>query len=319
VYSPEAPSSRRTLSAVDILRRIWVQHDLLHEDGRVTWRDHHNIPPAARFISSPDDLDARYARKHSTQWVGYNVHLTDTCDDETPPWITHVLTTTAPVDDSKTTAFIHAALETKGLLPRRHIVDTGDVDAERLAVSQRDYAIDLCGTGRGSVRWQAQTEGAFDLGHLRIDWEQRQATCPAGHTSLSWTPAIDNRDNNVIKIKFACGDCRYRSQGTRNVRRTLAVRPQEPHEALLANRQRQLAPEFKAEQARRCGIEGTLSYGIRMCGMRRTRDVGLAKTHLQHCASAAVMNLARIVRWLSGEPHAPTRQTPFQTLQQAAV
>jgi hypothetical protein len=39
----------------------------------------------------------------------------------------------------------------------------------------------------------------------------------------------------------------------------------------MANRKRQSTPAFKAEQARRCGIEGTLSYGVRTCGMRRAR------------------------------------------------
>jgi transposase len=250
------------------------------------------------------------------------VHLTETCDDVTPPLITHVLTTTAPVDDSKATAAIHAALATKGLLPRCPIVDAGYVDAELLAVSQRDYALDLCGAVRGSVRWQAHTEGAFDLSCFVIDWERRQVTCPAGHMSLSWTPAVDNRDNDVIKIKFArgdCCDCPYRSQCTRAARRSLTIRPREQYEALLANRQRQATPEFQAEQARRCGIEGTLSSGIRIYGLRRARYIGLAKTHLRHCASAAVMNLARIVRWLSGEPRAHTRQTPFQKLQPTAA
>jgi transposase len=227
-YTDEAPSSLRTLPAVDVLRQISVQNYLPHQNGGVTWRDHHNIPPAAQFISSPDDLDARYACKHSIQWVGYKVHVTETCEEVTPPLITHVLTTTAPVPDSKTTVSIHAALETKGLLPQCHIADSGYVDAERLAVSQRDYAIDLCGAGQGSVRWQAHTEGAFDLSRFGIDWERQQVTCPAGHTSLSWTPAIDNRDNDVIKIKFApgdCCDCRLRAQCTRNVRRTLTGRP----------------------------------------------------------------------------------------------
>jgi transposase len=182
VYSAEAPPSLRTVPAVDMLRQIWVQNYHAHEGGGVTWRDHDNIPPAARFISSPYDLDARYVRKYSIQWVGYKVHLTETCDDVTPPLITHVLTTTGPVDDSKATAAIHAALETEGLLPRCHIVDAGYVDAELLAVSQRDYAIDLCGAVRGSVRWQAHTEGAFDLSRFTIDWDQREVTCPAGHT-----------------------------------------------------------------------------------------------------------------------------------------
>ena len=173
------------------------------------------------------DLDAHYARTYSIPWVGYTGHLTETCDNETPPLITHVLTTTAPIDDSKATT------------------------------------------------------------------------------------SIDNRDNAVIKIKFARGDgcgCPYRSPCTRTARRSLTVRPHELHEALMANRTRPPTPEFKTQQARRCGIEGSLSYGIRICGMRRARDIGLAKTHLQHCASAAVMNLVRTVRWLSdplGVPIAP--------------
>jgi transposase len=58
VYSAEAPPSLRTLPAVEALRQLWVQNYLTWENGRVTWRDHDNIPPAARFISSPYDLDA---------------------------------------------------------------------------------------------------------------------------------------------------------------------------------------------------------------------------------------------------------------------
>lgn len=62
------------------------------------------------------------------------------------------------------------------------------------------------------------------------------------------------------------------------------------------NRSRQTTPAFKAEQARRSGIEGTLSFGIRACQMRRSRYMDLAKTHLQHCMIAAVMNLMRVAR-----------------------
>jgi len=54
------------------------------------------LPASAAFISSPYDTQAHYARKRSTTWVGYKVHLTETCDDETPHLITHVETTPAP-------------------------------------------------------------------------------------------------------------------------------------------------------------------------------------------------------------------------------
>jgi transposase len=238
VYSPEAPASLRTLSAIDILRQVWVQNSLLDEDGRRRWRDNQNIPPAARFISSPYALEAHDACTHTPPWVGYKGHLTETCDDEPPPLSVHGMTTTAPVDDSKATELIHAGLETKGLLPACHIVDTGYVDAELLAGSRRAYSVDRCGPARGSVRWQAHTAGALDVRHFTIDWEQRKVPCPAGHTSLSWTPAIDHRDNAVIKIKCARGDCRdcvARSQCTRNARRNRTLRPREQHEALLAN------------------------------------------------------------------------------------
>jgi hypothetical protein len=43
-----------------------------------------NIPPAAQFIHSPDDGEAHDARKHTTQWVGDKVQLTETCDDDLP-------------------------------------------------------------------------------------------------------------------------------------------------------------------------------------------------------------------------------------------
>ena len=187
---------------MECLRQIWVQNYLPTVDG-VTWRDNDNIPPAAHFVSSPYDLDAQYARKHPTQWVGYTVHVTETWDDVLPPLITHVETTSAPVDDSQVTAQLHAALQERALLPRRHIVDTGSLDAERLATSQRDYGVELWGPTRQDVRWQAHVEGGFDVSQFVIDWDQKIATCPAGHTSISWTPAIDNRDNEVIKIKFS--------------------------------------------------------------------------------------------------------------------
>ena len=64
----------------------------------------------------------------------------------------------------------------------------------------------------------------------------------------------------------------------------------------------------------RAGIEGTLSQGVRGFGLRRSRYVGLAKTHLQHVCIAAAMNLSRIVNWLNEVPLAQTRQAAFERL-----
>jgi hypothetical protein len=69
------------------------------------------MPPAAQFISSPYDADAHYARKYTMQWVGYEVHLTETCEDDLPHLITHVETTSGPVADGAAPPTIHAALQ----------------------------------------------------------------------------------------------------------------------------------------------------------------------------------------------------------------
>lgn len=72
------------------------------------------------------------------------------------------------------------------------------------------------------------------------------------------------------------------------------------------------------EYALREGIEATISQGVRAFGMRRSRYIGLAKTHLQHLGIAAAMNLVRVVAWLDGDDLAPTRLSAFQKLYLAA-
>src|SRR6266513_671174 len=54
-----------------------------------------------------------------------------------------------------------------------------------------------------TCHWQAKEQQGFDTSHFHIDWDAEKATCPAGCASLSWTPAIDQYDNEVIKIKFS--------------------------------------------------------------------------------------------------------------------
>ena len=189
--------------------------------------------------------------------------------------ITHVETTPSPVADGSTTPIIHRRLQAKALLPQQHIVDTGYVDAHVIVESEHQFGVDLCGPARVDNRWQARAQEGFAAQHFSLDWERMQATCPAGCTSISWTPAIDNRQTAVIKIKFSLADCTpcpHRAQCSRSQkqyqRRTLTVRPQEPYEALQAARQRQTTAAFRTVYAKRAGIEGTLrvGYGAAVCG-----------------------------------------------------
>jgi transposase len=332
IYTASAPPWLRELSAVQTLRQVWIQQFSWEGDGidqRLHWRtDAQGLPPASRFISSPYDPDAHLARKRTTQWIGYKVHLTETCEADTPNLITHVETTAAPVADGARTTAIHAALAGKQLLPSEHLVDTGYLDAELLVAIPRDYGVDLVGPTRPDVKWQARARQGFAAADFTVDWEQQQATCPAGRTSSSWTPAVDNRKNHVIKIKFSetdCTPCPSRAlcispQAKRKFpRRSLTIRPEGQYQALRAARQRERDPAFAELYGRRAGIEGTLSQGVRVCRLRRTRYIGLAKTHLGHILTAVAVNLLRIGAWLADLPRAKTRQSAFVTLMAGVV
>jgi hypothetical protein len=178
------------------------------------------------------------------------------------------------------------------------------------------------GAVRGGGRWHAPREGALDLRGWVIAGDHRPVTCPAGPPRRRWTPARDHPATAVITLKGARGEGRAgpsRFRGPRPARRARPIRPRAPHEARMAQRQRPPTPACQAAQARRWGSEGTRSSGRRRWGRRRARAIGLANTPLQPWARAAVMHLARRVRWRRGAPRAPTRQTPVQQRPQAAA
>jgi transposase len=324
LFAPEAPAWLRQLPAVEMLRRIWLQNYQRTPEG-VLWREADNIPPAALFVNSPFDADAHLARKRTTQWVGYKVHWTETCEEDLPLLITHVETTAGCIADGEVTPKVHHALRKKDLLPRPHIVDTGYLDAALLVSSRRDFGIELLGPTRPDVKWQAHAGQGFAAENFQLDWEKQQATCPAGKTSISWTPAVDRRVNEVIKIKFStrdCGVCPSQKQCTRSAkrppRRTVTVRIREQHEALCAARARVQTEDYRRLYARRAGIEGTLSRGVRRCRLRRSRYIGLARVHLGHLLTAVALNFVRVGEWLAGIPRAKTRRSVFWQLMQVA-
>src|SRR5439155_26177988 len=119
LYDPTAPSSLQELGAVQVLRQVWVQQFYAASDDHpVRWRTAEDLPGAARLIQSPYDPDARYSRKRDTEWTGYKVHLTETCEDDTPNLITDVTTTPAPSADSEVLPIIQAQLANRQLRPR---------------------------------------------------------------------------------------------------------------------------------------------------------------------------------------------------------
>ena len=320
IYSEDAPDWLREIPAVEVMRQVWIQQYYV-VDGQLKWRDQKNLPPHKLLIVSPDDLDARHRTKRETHWDGYSVHLTETCAVvEAPHLITHVETTPATTADVELTETIHQALIAKDLRPDEHLVDRGYVSVDHLLKGETEHGIDLIGSAGGGGSWQALTGQGCDISCFVIDWQAQVVTCPQGKLSQSWQFRREKYGHLYIQARFAPPDCRAcpcRLDCTKSKRgvRVVSFRPQPEYEALQAARARQETGEFKTKYKKRAGIEGTISQGVRAFGLRRSHFLGLAKTHLQHLATAAAINLARTVYWWwAGESKSPPYRSPFAKL-----
>ena len=72
-------------------------------------------------------------------------------------------------------------------------------------------------------------------------------------------------------------------------------------------REREQSEAFKETYKRRAGLEGTIAQAVNPMGARHNRYRGLARTRLQHIATAAALNLRRIAAWLMGDRPGTTR------------
>ena len=315
-YQAHAQGQVPTSAAVEILRQVWVQQ-FWCENGRVRQRDVDNMPPLADWIHSPFDLEARYAKKRETEWVGYKVHLTETCDEDSPRLVTHVATTPAPEPDSAALPVIWDALAAADLLPAEHLVDAGYVEGMLLVAGRAHYDLDVIGPAPQDQSWQARSADGLSLAHFAIDWDTHTVTCPTGQVNRSWHLSRSTSGQPIIKVKFAaqtCQMCSLKPRCTHGVARSLTLRPRALHDALQTARQREATDAFKTAYRTRAGIEGSISQAVRVNGLRQTRYIGLAKTHLQNLASAAALNILRAIAWLNAVPVASTRHSAFARL-----
>jgi transposase len=318
-----APESLLALPAIQVLRTVWEQQFIRTPDddgtpGQVAWRPTPELPPGAELVNSPYDPQARFSRKRQTTWTGFKVHLSESCDDFLPHIITHVATTPATEPDCQTLPAIHQGLAAKQLLPAEHLVDGGYVDIDNF-LDSRQQRIELVGPVRPDSSWQAREETGYDIAHFVVNWETQTVTCPEGKSSHRWSSSTNQDGIDSISVRFHpddCSACPKRLSCTRSVSapRALSLQTQERHETLQFLRKEQADKSFLQLYHTRAGIEGTISQATRAFELRRSRFIGFAKTQLQHLATAAALNLARLDRWLLDQPLSLTRLSPFAEL-----
>jgi transposase len=316
--SPDAPRMLQEVNAVVTLRACWEQC-FVREGRKIRWRTVAELRPSGEKLNSPYDPEACYSTRRDIAWIGYKVHLTETCDPENVHLVTHVETTSAIVQDVTSTAKFHDALAGKGLLPDTHMVDKGYTDADLLAMSLTEHGVRLVGPVRKNSSWQALAGQGFESSQFQVDWETQTVTCPRGQRSVYWKLATKPSPLKKIHVQFDrrdCSACPVRALCTKSPKapRKLVLQPQAEQEALRQARDFVGTEAWSGLYRERAGIEGTLSQAIHASGLRQTRYRGLAKTSLQNTAIGAAINVSRVVNWLDGKPQAATRQPRFTRL-----
>ena len=252
VYDGSSPAWLREVPAIDVLRRVLVQNYTRAITGgrevikrREKEPEGDGLPPGHTRIASPYDTDARWGVKREEFWLGYKLHVTETCDDPPPcscrpdrpasrpaaggdepggsraggrehdkgcaqvvfpNLITHVATTDATVTDNQMTGAIHQDLAAKNLAPGRHYLDSGYLSAAVVVSALTTWGIALIGPLLADTSAQARAGNGYARADFAVDYDTKTVTCPQGKTSVSWTPCTQ-RGKDAIVATFSAGDC----------------------------------------------------------------------------------------------------------------
>ena len=348
VYDSSSPAWLRELPAVDVLRRVLLQNYTRTITGgkevikrREKEPEGDGLPPGHARIASPYDLDARWGVKREEFWLGYKLHITETCDDPPPctcgqasaaarpaagragagahdrehdkgcahlvfpNLITNVATTDATVTDNQMTSAIHEDLTEKNLAPGRHYLDSGYLSAALVVSALVTWGIALIGPLLADTSAQARAGHGYARADFAVDYDAKTVTCPHGKTAVSWTPCAQRGTDAIVATFSAsdCGPCPARPQCTTSSRkrRQLTVLPRGLAEAQAAARAAEKTIPFQADYARRAGVEGTMHQAASH-GARRAHYRGLPKTRLDHLYMACALNLLRLHAYWTGTP-----------------
>src|ERR1039457_1174641 len=283
VYDRSSPAWLRELPAVDVLRRVLLQNYTRTITGgkevikrREKEPEGDGLPHGHTRIASPYDLDARWGVKREEFWLGYKLHITETCDDPPPctcrlaaddageatagagapgqadgrghdrscahlvfpNLITHVATTDATVPGSQMTGAIDDALAEKNLAPGRQYLDPGYLSAALVVCEHARHGIALIGPLLADTSAQARAGHGYARADFTIDYGTQTVTCPQGKTAASWSPCAQHGKDAIVATFSAadCGPCPARGQCTTGKRRQLTLMPRDLAEAQAAAR-----------------------------------------------------------------------------------
>lgn len=265
---------------MDIMRQVLVQTYIVRTSSRgkevVSKReaDDDGVPPGHLRLASPYDPDARWSAKGDDLfWLGYKVHLTETCDDAPPEaeaeagarpnLITDVTTTLSTVPDVKATAPIQQQLADRSLRPAEHYLDSGYPSAELIETAR----------SQGTVMVTPATP-ATDGTRCDNANETPSSSSSPGRTArhAPSAPSAPRPGAATACSPSTPSTCTPPSPPPAPNRRPRPGRTSTP-----------CGPEWKEPSTR-----------LDITGNRRARYRGLPKVRLQHAFSATAINIIRL-------------------------
>ena len=264
-------------------------------------------------VQNPHDPGATYASKGNgeqrKEHVGYKIQVAETVSETvlapgepTRNFLAGIVTHAARESDEEGALKMEAEQQAMGLeKPPVNYVDAAYVSTEKL--------VEAAAEGRELIgpapKCANNTEGRFPSEAFRVQVEQRQATCPAGHQNTQCSRLVEKTTGRV-SFRFewdtaTCARCPLRLKCIKAEHRHRTLVVGENHTVLQARRKEQQTHEFKTRLKHRNAIEGTQSELVRAHGMRRARYRGLAKTKLQNYFIGAACNVKRWLRRVAWE------------------
>lgn len=290
---PNGPADETVPGWVAVLTKI-VGDDVVTDDrGQPQLRQ--GVAPD-RIISATDP-EMRHGRKSAARrFNGYKLSVAEADASELIANVDILAGNAADGADIK--ALVDEQAEPYDLTPERvtgdHAYGTGDNHAA-FAEAQIDLVAPVS---------DPRSAELFSKSAFQIDLEKGEVTCPAEHTTQSYTWVKDDRGRRVKRFDFGrtrCQDCPLRTRCTTATKtgRTVTLHHHESH--LQRMRERQRTEEFKTLYRRRPRIERKLAE-LLYHGLRRARYVGRAKTKFQALWTAAAVNCKRLFKLLVDAP-----------------
>lgn len=237
-------------------------------------------------IASPHEPDAHLGTKGAERWLGDKAHIVETADPGQPNFIVEAVSTEPKAEDSTMTQELIA--RARAVLPEVNTVlaDTGYASTANSLAAEKD-GVDLVAPARPACSSNAVKASEFD-----VDFTNRQARCPEGQSSTSWT-----EDEKRVRIRFPaklCHACPRYGSCTKSAKQGRTLGFLADHAQLAKDRARMKTDEFKALYRTRAPIEATMSQLARRCGLRQSRYRGAPGRAFHVQCAAAALNIWRL-------------------------